>query len=588
MALESFYGGKQGVSPVIKASFEYVSTEDLAYQAKINSETKLTKTEAYRLRAAGIKKDDNTLYNPGDSVTWTSELLVPLTMNECFKNVNYTDVWYNELCIIDTQNKLNPNNGKIFRRTLKRYQNPNVEGITDVDALYAEYIGQIVGPSGGIPNLDLGNLDAERKKAVGLIPTLKDDNLENMSSKDWDYAYPTEEKDESGNLTGNFVVTTENPVNASIDDNPETPQDESKEEAWTKIPTLKMNDGRNIEMVPGKVTDQNGNLIGYNDTIEYTWCNVRRNLNNSDEDSAWIYLGFKIPYVSYDVTWEEKLFTYSGPVFEDKSSTSSSLGGYHPFSKEYKFNIPRGARGIGPEKFFLVTPDNKDSILGTNTLYDFDAITYDPDQDKYSVNTSKTKTPTSLTYWVAMWTLYNPKTIVKNPVYQYLGDYKDIKSIRVITDPTDSNYGQMSIKYSNSNNWVNLNKLPLPKKIEYVENDTQDGTILKFTMADNSIIKADGTIREIKKIENDPAFPNKLLITYTTKVNGEPETQTIDMPVPSDVNVNDIEIDVNSSTYVANKTVFKEITLIDINDNDNIDDNDTPLIEFWLSTMSNN
>ena len=62
------------------------------------------------------------------------------------------------------------------------------------------------------------------------------------------------------------------------------------------------------------------------------------------------------------------------------------------------------------------------------------------------------------------------------------------------------------------------------------------------------------------------------------------------MPVPSDVNVNDIEIDINSSTnnYVANKTVFKEITLVDINDNDNINDNDTPLIEFWLSTMSNN
>lgn len=587
MALESFYGGKQGVSPVIKASFEYVSIEDPAYQAKINSETKLTKTEAYRLRAAGIKKDDNTLYNPGDSVTWTSELLVPLTMNECFKNVNYTDVWYNELCIIDTQNKLNPNNGKIFRRTLKRYQNPNVEGITDVDALYAEYIGQIVGPSGGIPNLDLGNLDAERQKAVGLIPTLKDDNLENMSSKDWDYAYPTEEKDELGNLTGNFVVTTENPVNASVDDNPETPQDESKQEAWTKIPTLKMNDGRNIEMVPGKIDDNN-----YNDTIEYTWCNVRRNLNNSDEDSAWIYLGFKIPYVSYDVEGYEENYTYNGKVFIDNSSTpNSSSGNYHPFSKEYAFHIPRGARGIGPEKFFLVTPDNKDSILGTNTLYDFDAITYNQNQDKYNVNTNKIKTPTSLTYWVAMWTLYNPKTTVKNPVYQYLGDYKDIKSIRVETRINRSDYGQIYVTYSDTNieNPIN-NKLPLPKNVDYIKNDTQDGTILQFTMADGSIIKTNGTIKEIKKIENDPAFPNKLLITYTTEVDGEPETQTIDMPVPSDVNVNDIEIDVNSSAnnYVANKTVFKEITLVNVNDNDNIDSNDNPLKEFWLSIMSNN
>ena len=584
MALESFYGGKQGVSPVIKASFEYVSIEDPAYQAKINTETKLTKTEAYRLRAAGIKKDDNTLYNPGDSVTWTSELLVPLTMNECFKNVNYTDVWYNELCIIDTQNKLNPNNGKIFRRTLKRYQNPNVEGITDVDALYAEYIGQIVGPSGGIPNLDLGNLDAERQKAVGLIPTLKDDNLENMSSKDWDYAYPTEEKDELGNLTGNFVVTTENPVNASVDDNPETPQDESKQEAWTKIPTLKMNDGRNIEMVPGKIDDNN-----YNDTIEYTWCNVRRNLNNSDEDSAWIYLGFKIPYVSYDVEGYEENYTYNGKVFIDNSSTpNSSPGNYHPFSKEYAFHIPRGARGIGPEEIFIVGKDEKSK---PETLYDFDAIQYNIETDTYSVDNNKQKNPTELTYWVAKWRLYNPKMGNTEPisVYQYLGAYKDVKSISVDTnrflsdgETINPNYGQMYVTYSNSRQAVKINnKLPLPKKIEYVENDTQDGTILQFTMADNSIIKADGTIREIKKIENDPAFPNKLLITYTTEVDGEPETQTIDMPVPSDVNVNDIEIDVNSSVnnYVANKTVFKEIETAN---------GDNPLTEFWLSTMSNN
>jgi hypothetical protein len=41
--------------------------------------------------------------------------------------------------------------------------------------LYAEYIGQIVGPSGGIPNFDLGNLDIERQKAVGIIKTLDTD-----------------------------------------------------------------------------------------------------------------------------------------------------------------------------------------------------------------------------------------------------------------------------------------------------------------------------------------------------------------------------------------------------------------------------
>jgi len=53
MALESFYGGKQGISPVIKASFKYLTNEtdsnnnylDSAYKAaidKINNDNNIT------------------------------------------------------------------------------------------------------------------------------------------------------------------------------------------------------------------------------------------------------------------------------------------------------------------------------------------------------------------------------------------------------------------------------------------------------------------------------------------------------------------------------------------------------------------
>jgi hypothetical protein len=89
-------------------------------------------------------------------------------MDECLKDINYTDVWYGELCIIDTDNKMNPNNGKLYRRTLKQSDN---KFVNTEDTRYAEYIGQIVGPSGGIPQFDFGSLDAERKKAVGELPT---------------------------------------------------------------------------------------------------------------------------------------------------------------------------------------------------------------------------------------------------------------------------------------------------------------------------------------------------------------------------------------------------------------------------------
>jgi hypothetical protein len=64
MALESFYGGKQGVSPVIKARFKYVDTDDLAYIARSGQTTILTKEEAAILKAAGVTKNPDNSNNP--------------------------------------------------------------------------------------------------------------------------------------------------------------------------------------------------------------------------------------------------------------------------------------------------------------------------------------------------------------------------------------------------------------------------------------------------------------------------------------------------------------------------------------------
>jgi len=51
---------------------------------------------------------------------------------------------YGEYVIIDTFDKNNPDNGKVFRR-----------GINTGDLGGAEYIGQIVGPQGGVSDIDL-------------------------------------------------------------------------------------------------------------------------------------------------------------------------------------------------------------------------------------------------------------------------------------------------------------------------------------------------------------------------------------------------------------------------------------------------
>jgi hypothetical protein len=72
------------------------------------------------------------------------------------------------LAIIDSPNKLNKDNGKVYRRTLPI---TTTLGNHDNDPNYAgpnaEYIGQIVGPAGGIPNVILTSLDNLKDKATG-------------------------------------------------------------------------------------------------------------------------------------------------------------------------------------------------------------------------------------------------------------------------------------------------------------------------------------------------------------------------------------------------------------------------------------
>lgn len=106
--MDSFYGGKQGVSFVIKASFESVQ----AMKEKF---------------AAGA---------------------------------NYTDVWYGEYCLIDTKNKNDRTNGQIYRRGLD-YQNLETRG--------AEYVGQIVGPSSGTPYFQLNTIPEVKKQSTNVL-----------------------------------------------------------------------------------------------------------------------------------------------------------------------------------------------------------------------------------------------------------------------------------------------------------------------------------------------------------------------------------------------------------------------------------
>lgn len=461
MALESFYGGKPGVSPVIRGKFKFIDKEDPAYISKIGTETvfnDLSPKEQALIKKINPEFSEN-------SVTWNDDYLKPFTMDECFKDPTYQDIWYNELCIIDTESKSNPNNGKLFRRTLKRVDTVINAG----DTSYAEYIGQIIGPSGGIPNLQFGSTDSVRKQAAGLAPTIASDgdaSSDNpLSVINWEYLYPT---DQQGNIINSFENLANDP---------------------SKIAVLSTSSNNAINMVPGRTDEGN-----YNDEIKYTWCNVHRNSGTEQED-FWIYLGFDIPYTIFDISAEQKNYTYNGPVLEDNSNKN------HPFVKEYKFYIPRGARGIGPEEIFIVGKDGKEK---PSALYPFDSIVYDTNTDIYSIKNTQPIVPSEKTYWVAKWTLYNPKTENKEIIYQYLGPYKDIENISVDTNSSSNNFGNLSVKYSSDENSTLLGNISLPKAVRY-----ENGKFI-FTYSDNRSFES-GPIHEIASATIEDGY---LKLTY--------------------------------------------------------------------------
>lgn len=142
-----------------------------------------------------------------------------LTIDEMIKNFKlgngYKVVNYDEYVIIDTENKNDPDNGKVYRRG---YDYNNELG-------GAIYVGQIVGPSGLAPHVEISTVE----------------DVESIQETEG-FDYRTGSKE--------YSVTDGN-------------------------------------IVPGKYVDDEGNPM-YNDIIKWVYCSVRDDKNDSNESTAYI------------------------------------------------------------------------------------------------------------------------------------------------------------------------------------------------------------------------------------------------------------------------------------------------------------
>lgn len=233
-------------------------------------------------------------------------------MNAAFaQGSSYTDVWYGEHCIIDTVNKNDEDNGKIYQR--------GVEG--------AIYKGQIVGPSSGTPYFQMETLSEVKTRS------------ESPVGEDEDRLYPTGKEDD-----GTYLYNKNNPGEIGVFD---------------------FSTG-NGSLVPGKFLNDKQEE-DFHDTIKWTWLNVRE---PTKENDSWFYVGFEIPYMVTEFTTKQvdQYDPSSGNFQADVSAVDRTDKEKHPFYQQWQISVPKGIKGDTLRNLKVVIPKSTDKIYDISSV----------------------------------------------------------------------------------------------------------------------------------------------------------------------------------------------------------------------------
>lgn len=251
-------------------------------------------------------------------------------MQKAFKNgPEYKAVWYGEYCIIDTDNKNDFDNGKIYQRGTE-YGN----GTGD-----AKYVGQVVGPQSGVPGFDFDPLNDVKGYNTKPFPEKDDGEI-----RTWPY-----QSGDDDNSSKKFYQDYKGKT------------DESKPNLF--IQEFSVN---NNSLVKG--WDGGNNFV---DSIKYTWVNIA--YPYGDEKSTRTLMGFQIPYPVFDVSVNPISSESTASVTEDSKTEK------HPFAYKWVFNIPRGAKGDSVSlSFKSFSEDNPDGTKVVCTSKETDDTTNPP------------------------------------------------------------------------------------------------------------------------------------------------------------------------------------------------------------------
>lgn len=373
MEYNSFYGGRRGASFVIVKKYRTI------FPPAVDNEgfNKVIRIDM------GLEVDAEITEEIRNN--WLSENC----MVTCFQQGgDYLVANYDEYVIIDTYNKNDIDNGKIYRRG---YDYTNELG-------GAIYIGQIVGPAGMAPHTELKEYDA-----VAAMTT------------------------EDGLVIPNDGTTI---------------SDESLNQYRKTQATL---DTATKDLLPGHYYDEDGNDT-FNDTIEYIACSIK----DFESHESTVHIGFKVPYHVIRYTAESvspyyhrtddakymaeevgKGKAWDGWSEEGETTNFSNAelvqrtdDETHPFFSQWHISIPKGIKGETFKNFRITTAAEVD---GLNIK--FDENNNAPADYRETSDTYKKQ--------ILVYDYYNyDRDINGDPVSIYLGDYNMIEDFRVDEDGT--------------------------------------------------------------------------------------------------------------------------------------------------------
>lgn len=416
-------------------------------------------------------------------------------MVDAFKLGNeYQNVWYHEFCIVDTPNKNDKDNGKIYQRGLD-YSN---------DMGGAIYKGQIVGSTSGTPLFQLNTIKEVTDKST---MALGEDDY-----RKYPIAYET---DDEGHVIGYTYNTDAN-------------------EPIAVFPFSKAHD---MSLVPGKTEDGT-----FNDEIRWTWCNIRKPNQESD---SWFYVGFEIPYLVVDYKAHPvSQYDEHGNIITNALTIDRVDDGTHPFYGMWDVGVPKGIKGDTIRNLRVIIPTE----ANRNQIYASSAIQINQTTGEMTMGSAGypgIDDDITAQRQILVYDIYNyDKKLNPTPYMIYVGDFNNIEDIMVSDD------GTLTISYTHNNNTV------FTRKIKWVRDATLSSDTGVFTITYNNgdpaftttldwikdiELEDDGTIHFYHTKDNyDEVYNNRLKWVTSVELNpstglftmnfnyGEPLTRQLD------------------------------------------------------------